>query len=49
MAALRLVSCESKEATDARGRGVVTDYCDGHTADNNNNINNKGLELFFIS
>ena len=39
MAALRLrrllVSCENEEATDTRGRGVVPECCDGHTADNN--------------
>jgi hypothetical protein len=54
MAALRLVSCENKEATDTRGRGVMPEYCSGHTdaADDNDdddNNNNKGLELFVRS
>ena len=42
------MSCENEEATDTRGRGVVPECCDGHTADNNNNNNNNnnGLEFF---
>jgi hypothetical protein len=42
MAALRLVSCENKEATDTRGRGVVLNIAmDTLPTDNNNNNNNN--------